>query len=119
MPNTYGILQTHDSQASKHHMSTNAFLYKFEGVGVLPMFIKNYSIPNYVNGEVSYVIKQSEVNRLDNVSYMFYGTPELFWVIMLTNDIVNPFDVPEGTTLRILPYEYVSYSILRYSDSDL
>jgi hypothetical protein len=118
MPNSYGELQIHNTSESMHHMASNSALYKFENVGCIPMFIKNYVVPSYVNGETSYKVKHSEVNRLDNISYKFYRTPELFWVLMITNDIINPFDIPEGTTLRILPLEYVQYSILRYSDAD-
>lgn len=41
-------------------------------------------------------------NRLDKVSYKFYGTPRLWWAIAQVNNLVDPFlDLPVGTQLRI------------------
>lgn len=42
-----------------------------------------------------------EENRLDLISYKYYNTPLLWWVIAEASGIVNPFDVPVGTRLRI------------------
>ena len=42
-----------------------------------------------------------EENRLDIISMSIYGTPRYWWVIALANDIIDPFDVPVGTELRI------------------
>lgn len=42
------------------------------------------------------------VYRLDLISNDFYGTPHLWWVIALVNDIIDPLvSVPEGTKIRI------------------
>jgi len=49
----------------------------------------------------TYVVKQSEENRLDIISQKFYGTPALFWVICYFNDILDPLSVPSGTVLKI------------------
>lgn len=39
----------------------------------------------------------------DNVSFTVYGTPNLWWVIALFNEIVNPFEeMEEGLNLKIL-----------------
>lgn len=40
-------------------------------------------------------------NRLDLVSYNYYGTQLLWWVIALASDIDDPLVVPIGTVLRI------------------
>ena len=40
-------------------------------------------------------------NRLDIISYQYYETPRFWWVIALANNIIDPFDIPIGTTLRI------------------
>jgi hypothetical protein len=40
-------------------------------------------------------------NRLDLVSYDYYGTVNYWYVIALASDIHNPIDVPVGTILRI------------------
>lgn len=48
----------------------------------------------------------------DFLSYKYYGTPYLWWVILLVNDIENPFEFPEaGTNIKILKKEY-TFTIL-------
>lgn len=44
-------------------------------------------------------------NRLDKVSYQYYNTVRLWWVIAQASNLRNPFNVPIGTILRIPPYE--------------
>lgn len=50
-----------------------------------------------------FTVTESEKNRLDIVSYSYYGTPNYWWVIAMANYIIDPFDVPVGTNLRIPP----------------
>lgn len=40
-------------------------------------------------------------NRLDLISYKFYNTPFLWWVIAEVNHLYNPMFVEVGTILRI------------------
>lgn len=42
------------------------------------------------------------------ISYNAYGTIDLWWLIVLTNDIQNPLILPKDTTLKILQPQYVS-----------
>lgn len=43
------------------------------------------------------------------ISYVNYGTPELWWLICSTNKINNPINfIPAGTTLKILAPAVVS-----------
>lgn len=42
-------------------------------------------------------------NRLDLVSYKFYGSALYWWVIAVASGIQDPFVVPVGTVLRIPP----------------
>lgn len=45
---------------------------------------------------------QAAENRLDLVSELFYGVPNLWWVIAAVNNITDPLTgVPAGTQLRI------------------
>lgn len=45
---------------------------------------------------------------LDNISNKFYDTPYLWWVVAMFNDMTNPFeDLVEGSTIKILRYQYV------------
>lgn len=42
-------------------------------------------------------------NRLDIIANEYYGTANYWWVIAQANYIIDPFDVPVGTSLRIPP----------------
>lgn len=48
-----------------------------------------------------YTVTMVEENRLDIISSSYYGTPRYWWVIAIANNIIDPFDVPIGTELRI------------------
>lgn len=50
-----------------------------------------------------YTVTLDEENRLDIISNAYYGTPKYWWVIADANYIIDPFDVPVGTSLRIPP----------------
>jgi hypothetical protein len=43
------------------------------------------------------------------ISYILYGTPELWWLVCATNDIKNPINFPvAGTQLKVLVPAVVS-----------
>lgn len=108
-----------DTFNNKHHMSSNSTLYNINGAGVMPMFLKQFlDIPEYVEGEKSVVVRENEIYRLDNISYEYYDTPELLWVIMAVNNITDPLHIEPNTVLRILPKEYIEYNLLRYTTND-
>lgn len=44
-----------------------------------------------------------EENRLDIIANTFYNTPRYWWILAFANNIIDPFDVPVGTRLRIPP----------------
>lgn len=46
-------------------------------------------------------VTAGEEGRLDLIAYLYYNTPDLYWVIAYANDIDDPFDVKAGTILRI------------------
>lgn len=49
-----------------------------------------------------YTVDGSGVNRLDAISYKFYQTPQLWWVLARCNNIVDPLvGVPLKTVIRI------------------
>lgn len=50
-----------------------------------------------------YTVKSGEEGRLDLISYKFYGTPFLWWLIAYASNIVDPISVSVGTVLRIPP----------------
>ena len=49
----------------------------------------------------------------DNISFEFYDTPHLWWVIALMNDVTNPFEeLTPGDTIKILRETYL-YNIFK------
>ena len=56
------------------------------------------------------VNKRTE-NRLDMIALEKYGYPTYWWVIAHANNIIDPFDVPYGTILRIPPLRSIYSSM--------
>lgn len=46
-------------------------------------------------------VEPGEVNRLDLISYKYYGTPLLYWVIAEASGLDDPQEISAGATLRI------------------
>lgn len=56
------------------------------------------------NGSDTYItVDSTNENRLDIIAFNNYGFSTYWWVIALANEIIDPFDIPLGTTLRIPP----------------
>ena len=102
---------------SKHHFESNSHLYNLKSSGKIHLFLKNFvTYKDAINGldnVVYYKISENEVNRLDLVSWHYYRNPELIWVIMAVNNIQDPFNVPEGTVLKIIPKDFIELVLLR------
>ena len=57
-----------------------------------------------------HIVKSHEESRPDLISYQYYKTAELWWIICVANGIVHPLrDVVTGMVLRI-PYFSTIYS---------
>lgn len=48
-----------------------------------------------------FTVARQTMNRLDLISHLFYGTPELWWAITDVNAGLDPLDVPVGLQLRL------------------
>ena len=48
-----------------------------------------------------HIVTKKDENRLDLISWQYYGNSLLWWVIAEASDIVDPFDVPRDTVLRV------------------
>lgn len=52
--------------------------------------------------DVIYILEAGDVARPDMISYKFYQTPTLYWVILWVNNILDPFEgMYPGMMLRI------------------
>lgn len=63
----------------------------------------------YTTEDTYFKITPELENRLDLVSYKFYGTVRFWWVIAIASDIFNPLDVPVGSMVRIPPLSTIYY----------
>lgn len=61
------------------------------------------NIPRSTRDEF-HTVEDREKNRLDIIASRYYSDSRLWWVIAYASNILNPFDVPVGTVLRIPPY---------------
>lgn len=51
--------------------------------------------------EIYHIVEPTEEGRLDMISTIYYGMPDLYWVIANANNIIDPLTVISGTVLLI------------------
>ena len=55
-----------------------------------------------------YKVELETENRLDIIANAYYNSSRYWWVIALANNIMDPFDVPKDTILRIPPLSSIT-----------
>jgi hypothetical protein len=64
--------------------------------------------------DIYHEIKAGEQGRLDLLSYHYYQTPLLWWIIAEANDIFHPMrDTVPGTVIRIPAPDWIYSNIVR------
>lgn len=53
------------------------------------------------NTDSFYIVEKGFENRLDLISFKYYNNPLFYWIIAEASGIIDPFNVPAGTVLRI------------------
>ena len=72
----------------------------FDPVFIVTIFLNNQE--NFFSENDSYhTVTVIDQLRPDLISYRFYGTVDYFWIILLANDILDPFNMRQNTILRI------------------
>ena len=61
----------------------------------------NQKVIPRMSSDSVFVVTSDEENRLDMVANKVYGVARFWWVIALANYMLDPFDLPIGTQLRI------------------
>lgn len=65
-----------------------------------------------INGEIDASLYVFDVansfTSLYDLSKKYYGTPKLWWTILLANNINNPFDIQSGQRVKVLKTTVVS-----------
>lgn len=71
--------------------------------------IKTVKFPENLNPELYYTKIITGKKPYTAISFEFYGTQNLWWLILLSNNITNPVDViTPGTRLKIIKREYIN-----------
>jgi hypothetical protein len=71
---------------------------------------RSFSLSQYITTDVTFYDSYEVGSDMwwDNISYEIYGTPHLWWIVALMNNVVNPFEeLEEGTNIKILREEYL------------
>jgi hypothetical protein len=53
------------------------------------------------DSDIYHEVQMHEENRLDIIANKYYGSPDLWWVIAMGNNIIDPFIVKVGDIIRI------------------
>lgn len=70
--------------------------------------LRTISFPDELDHKFYFEYTITSPEPLTNLSYKFYGSIELWWVICLANQISNPVEmIPGGTTLKIIRSNYI------------
>lgn len=76
---------------------------------------RTFTFNDDVTADVSYynTYAVGDDDWWDNISANIYGTPHLWWVVCLMNDVMNPFEELEvGSNIKYLREEYL-YMLFR------
>lgn len=77
---------------SYYHAGTNCSFYEINGTNFL-LFLDDLSYlrkPEYL--QKIHIVTENDINRLDKISYKYYNTPELWWLIAEVN-YIDPFEL--------------------------
>ena len=74
------------------------------GLGLPPITVYGEMVPAVVPDptDTMYTVPAGGLYRFDLISAQFYGVPDLWWVIALVNNVIDPIlTVPPGTLIRV------------------
>lgn len=84
-------------------MSTNRYKYcdvvNINGQKVYDL-CKRISIPK-TSINLYHKVQPKEANRLDLIAFNYYGDSTMWWLLAITNNIIDPFIIPAGLTIKI------------------
>ncbi len=86
----------------------------YNDVSALNIFSK-YKLFDKYKSNIQYYFEYTilENDRWDIISQKFYGTFELWWLIALFNNVINPFEkMMVGETLKIIQPQHLSELLL-------
>ena len=103
------------NEYTKQNLSNSSQLKLFSILDDVSNIFRSYitNVSSLNNNSFYELYEVDNEDFLDNISFKFYNTPQLWWVICIVNNITNPFeDIYPGKALRILKSSYI-YNILK------
>lgn len=83
-----------------HYSIANIMDLYLVGGSYVSMFLGPDNL--YISSESGYhTVTRRDMYRPDLISYEYYGTANFWWVILVANNILDPFDMEIGLVLRI------------------
>lgn len=97
---------------SSRYKDTKIILRRPENRRELGLWVSDSSLGNRTSMTL-HQITDFDIGRLDMVSYLYYGTPDYWWVLADANDYINPLlDMRVGEYLAV-PNRAVIESFVR------
>lgn len=66
---------------------------------VYDLFVK--PVIDTSNADIYHTVEVQQQDRLDILAQIYYGDPSLWWMIAVANNMIDPFVLVPGTTVRI------------------
>jgi hypothetical protein len=108
---TYGQYQNNISSLPELNIYRYEKILKLYQTGNNQYFynlVQSLFLPDKLDKRALFYITVQGQQPWTTVSYNVYKTIELWWLILLTNKIYNPFDIPKtGTVLAVIKPQYV------------
>ena len=101
---------------------TGKKLSSVSSLKLYPIFLDNDRETKFLNIFRSYRLNEDVISDVvfydtyevsndeywDDIAFNIYGIPQLWWVVALINNVVNPFEeLEEGDTLKVLKETYM------------
>lgn len=75
---------------------------------------RNYTISDSVKNNIDYVTMHyvDHNDWWENISYSYYENENLWWIVAMTNDVVNPFEeLEEGEQIKVIDERWLYYIV--------
>lgn len=111
MDNFFGTYQNNNKafKSLSQFQYENIFKLGVEDDKVWYNLLNTINIPDNINQNIYTYIKPLPSDTWTNISYIYYNTTELWWLIALINKVYNPWIMPK--ILKIIKPEYIDIII--------
>lgn len=83
-------------------------LYQTDNNQYFYNLIQSIFLPDQLDDRAIFYYTIKQQMPWTTVSYNVYKTIELWWLILLTNNLYNPFDIPSaGTVIKVIQPAYI------------